>query len=155
MPRLAIPRRDLDPRAPYAQSLNKALADPDPVIGWAGDPSCFMAWNRLENRWEVWRQEPEGDRLIARAPSGERLDVTKLLKGLVERDMTLRNNSAVKQVERILEHNEKLERERTRNAEEVLQERLEKVYHAAVSGGGGREYGYVRPVSLSGAWRDK
>lgn len=152
---LAIPRRDLDPRAPYAQALNKALAEPDPVLGWTGDPSLFMVWNRLESRWEVWRQEPEGDRLIARAPSGERLDITRLIRGLVERDTTLRNNSAIEQVNRILEHNERLEAERTRKAEDYIAEKLERVYAAAVSGGGGSEYGYVRPVSLSGAWKDR
>lgn len=151
---LAIPRRDLDPRAPYAQHLNDILAKPDPVLGWTGDPSLFMVWNRLEARWEVWRQEPEGDRLIARAPSGERLDISRLLRGLVERDTTLRNNSAVDQMNRMIEHNERLQREKDRQMEEALADKLERVYHAAVSGGGGAEYGYVRPVSLSGAWKD-
>lgn len=71
----------------------------------------------------------------------------------MERDITLRNNSAIEQLNRVIEHNERLEAERTRKAEEVIAEQLERVYAAAVSGGGGSTYGYVRPVSLSGAWK--
>jgi len=154
MSRLVTPRRDLDPRAPYAEEINKALHRPDPVLGWAGDPALFAVWHRLESRWEVWEQLPTGYRLIARCPSGERLDISRLLRGLVERDTHLRNNSAVEQMNRMIEHNERLQREKERQMEEALADKLERVYHAAVSGGGGSEYGYVRPVSLSGAWKE-
>lgn len=56
----------VDPRA--MDHLLDRLQNGDQTRGWEGDPRFTLAWNRQEQRWELWRREnDEQYRLFARS----------------------------------------------------------------------------------------
>lgn len=65
----------------------KALKEGYAPLGWEGDPSLFMAWNRQTQRMELWRNCEDGIcRLIIRSRPGQRLVDMKLIQFLVQHD---------------------------------------------------------------------
>lgn len=120
----------LDDRERASVELQRALHRPDPTLGWRGDPDLILAFNRLERRWEVWREEAWQDyttgrwetihRIIARAPTGDRLDVSELIRGLVERDTLIDGQDAVAQVEKLFKDMEADERRKDAEMVEAI-----------------------------------
>lgn len=146
MPRkLEVPRVDLDPRAPYARELNWRLQNPDPTMGWKGDPEMYCGFDRLMGRWQVFTGDPNNPQLVANCPAGERLDMVRLIKGLVERDQHVRNHKSV--TEAVITHNEKVAREREAVMEDSTRETLGKLYRQWARDDG-HNHGYVAPISL-------
>jgi hypothetical protein len=99
-------------RTVMAPEYQRALTEPDATLGWAGDPDLTLAWNRLDQRYEIWREEAWQDyttgkwqtihRIIARAPRGDRLDVTEMIRGLVARDTAVSGQSHEKAMEKYI-----------------------------------------------------
>lgn len=57
-----------------------------PTMGWAGDPRLCLAFNRPDQRWELWRLEHDYQyRLICRSKPGMGLD-NRLISSLVAHD---------------------------------------------------------------------
>jgi hypothetical protein len=77
------------------------LRRPDATLGWSGDHLLTIGFNRIRDVWEVHRERPDGsgkyDFVCRQKEPGERLDVTKVIRGLVARDTTIRGNSALEQ----------------------------------------------------------
>lgn len=126
-----------DFRQSYADYYIKWLREGKPELGWSGDPFLVLAFARIEQRWELWRHEPEPgnpDRhvMIAAGPPGAELNddaVNLLIRRLVAGDMTRRGNSAEAQLDRVVAHNERLHREREAKAADMMAEKLEPFYH--------------------------
>ena len=110
-----------------------------PEMGWSGDPMLSLAFHRIENRWELWRNEPvagQPDRhiLVAKGPVGADLNddaVNLLIMNLVRSDTHARGNSAEDIVENVLKTNEKLEKDRETAAMEETSDALAKFYTEA------------------------
>lgn len=59
----------VDPRA--MDALLDRLQNGDSTRGWEGDPRFTLAWNRVDQRWELWRRESdEAYRMFARSKPG-------------------------------------------------------------------------------------
>lgn len=82
----------------------RALRDPNPSLGWKGDPDLTLAYHHLTG-WEVLREEAffndktrtwEVRHIVIarqRAGSGARFDVNELVRGLVARDTQIAGQS--------------------------------------------------------------
>lgn len=146
MPRkLALPRRDLDLRAPYALEINRRLHNPDATLGWSGAPDLYAGWNRLESRWEVHEVVGDNQTIVARMPTGERFDLTRLICGLVERDTHLRNHASI--TDAVIKANEDASRANSVVMEDATRLTLDKLYHQWARDDG-HNHGYVAPISL-------
>jgi hypothetical protein len=78
----------------------------DPTVGWEGDTRLAVAYNKMTDRWELWRREHDDRyRLIGQSPVGLSFP-TDLVKHLVSIDGR-RGYNAVKHVQ---EHNEAIEK---------------------------------------------
>lgn len=63
------------------------LHEGDATVGWIGDPWLYMAYNKLDNRIEIWRHCEDGvPRMIMRSKPGVRVLDTAVLKFLAEHD---------------------------------------------------------------------
>lgn len=61
---VVVDRRQMD-------DLLDRIQNGDPRIGWEGDPRFCLAFNRPEQRWELWRREMDEEyRLFARSKPG-------------------------------------------------------------------------------------
>lgn len=146
MPRkIEVPRIDIDPRAPYARELNWRLQNPDPTMGWTGDPEMYCGFETLYGQWMIFTGDPNNPTLVARAPQGERLDMVRLIKGLVERDQHIRGHKSV--TEAVIKHNQDVEASHRRVMEDATRETLDKLYHQWAKDDG-HNHGYVAPISL-------
>lgn len=135
----------------------RALHTPRPEIGWQGDPDLTLAYHHLTG-WEVIREEAVFDDhtrtwvtrhiVIARqrAGAGARFDINELLKGLVARDVQVREQSHKKAAEDYIKSVEKEERERERAMFEAIAPVHEKLAWTTA-----KETGDLAPqVSLAG-----
>lgn len=133
----------------------KALRSPRPEIGWQGDPDLTLAYHHLTG-WEVLREEAHlTDRgwetrhiVIARQRPGSntRFDINELLKGLVARDVQVREQSHKKAAEDYIKAVEKEERDR----ENAMYEAIRPV-HEKLAWTTAKETGDLAPqVSLAG-----
>lgn len=110
------------------QQIQEALHRPDPTTGWTGSPDLVAAYNRLEDRWELWEDQGDGThRLIARGPCGERLSIPQMLRGLVERDTRLRGQDHDSLVDKMLKNIEKADAEREAKAVDAIMPVQEKL----------------------------
>lgn len=67
--------------------ITQALKYGYPPHGWEGDERLELAWNREEQRFELWRLEDDGQyHLVCRNRPGQRLVDMNLIKRLVEMD---------------------------------------------------------------------
>lgn len=117
-------------RSILAPEYQKALQHPKPELGWTGDPDLRLAWNRLEDRYEIWREEVFFDHstgkwettfvIIGRAPHGERLDINAMIRGLVARDTKIACQSHRKAMDDYFRRLDAEERQRESEAIEAL-----------------------------------
>lgn len=145
MPRIEVPRIDIDPRASYARELNWRLQNPDPTMGWTGDPDMYCGFETLTGRWMVFTGDPLNPMLIAKAPAGDRLDMARLIKGLVERDIHVRGHKSI--TEAVIKANEDAHRKNSEVMEDATRLTLDKLYHQWAKDDG-HNHGYVAPISL-------
>lgn len=128
------------------------LRRPDPTIGWTGDPLLTVAYNRILDRWEVHRERPDGsgkfDFIARQKEMGQRLDVTQLLRGLVARDTTLRNNTALDQANERIKANQENEKRLDAEAAEQNKELTLKLTRGIITDLGEGSVGYVRPLTV-------
>lgn len=129
--------------AQVGEHLQYPITHGMPEVGWDGDPWLTLAYNKLQDRYELWIEDPGRDPQCvmrskpfseAGAPS-----VQELCRKLAEND--LRKMSEAQVLKRIDDHNLQVQ---ARAAEKGLQEQaqaLEKVYWSV-----GREIGEYRPV---------
>jgi len=73
------------------------------------DPDLEIVWNKLEDRYEVWREEWDEARqavipqLVARGPAGKtRVDIAQVISRLRAMDTRLAGQSHVEQMDRYL-----------------------------------------------------
>lgn len=137
------------------EQYQRALTNPDPTLGWQGDPDLVLAHNRLLDRWEIWREEAwfdvasetwqTGHLIIGSGPASGKLSIPGILKGLVERDTRVQDQSHARAMD---QHFKDLDAETKRRDDEFfeklapVQEKL--AWHMA------KESGDLSPyVSLS------
>jgi hypothetical protein len=97
-------------------------------LGWEGDPLLFLAWNRQDQRMELWRHNLAGDGkagIVMRSKPGQRTADMNLIRFLVEHDTRRGYNP----VDDYKAHN--LKREATlRDAQrDKMGEAAERLYH--------------------------
>lgn len=141
-----------DPRDHLLREATEILRRPSPELGWSGDTDLYVAYNRLLDNWEVWRENEDGTFqpvMRQRSPS-QPLDIAAVIRSLVERDTRLRGNSHAEQMDRLIANNEAKSAEHEALAAEALRETMERVYHAAASKDLKHETGYVRPMTVGG-----
>ena len=128
-----------DPRQQAADALIDQIRFGKPELGWSGDPALSLAFHRIENRWELWRHEPEPGLperhvIVARGPVGQDINedaINLLIRRLVEMDTHRAGNSAEDIVERVLRNNAKLDARKEREAVEQTSDALAKFYFEA------------------------
>lgn len=145
----------LNTRQSVAEHWIRPLREGKPELGWSGDPFLVLAFHQIENRWELWRNEPERgnpDRhvMIAKGPIGQDINQTAidiLIRKLVEMDTHRAGNSAEAQMERILRENEEHDRKRTQEAADAIADPLAKFYYEAGKTMGVTETNFYFPGS--------
>jgi len=128
-----------DPRQQAADRLIRPLREGKPELGWSGDPFLVLVFERLTQRWELWRNEPapgQPDRhvLISKGPVGQDINedaINLLIRQLVRMDTTRAGNSAEAISDMVDRENARLERQRDQQAVDATGEALAKFYHEA------------------------
>ena len=128
-----------DPRQQVADRLIQPLREGKPELGWSGDPDLVLVFERISNRWELWRHEPlrgHQDRhvMIAKGPVGQDLNedaINLLIMRLRDADTHRDGNSAEALVERALDHNDRVTAEANARAADAIAEPLATFYHEA------------------------
>lgn len=128
-----------DSRQQMADRLIKPLRDGKPELGWSGDPDLVLVFERISNRWELWRFEPlqgNPDRhvMVAKGPVGQDLNedaVNLLIRNLVASDTHRSGNSAEQIVEDAIDHNDRLTAAANATAADAIADPLAKFYHEA------------------------
>lgn len=132
-----------DPRQAIADRLIEPIRKGKPELGWPGDPALALAFNRIEQRWELWEELADGKyRLVAKGPIGQEINeesINRLILKLIEMDTHRPGNSAADMVERVLKHNEKVDAEQTEAAADATADALAKFYYEA-----GKAFGVTR-----------
>jgi hypothetical protein len=89
----------------------------DPVRGWEGDPYLAVYWDQPNARWELWREEFDGEhRKVCQSAPGVPFD-ERLIDELVSWDQRRR---AIDIHAEIGAHNERVDAERLRPHHEYL-----------------------------------
>ena len=128
-----------DPRQQAADRLIRPLREGKPELGWSGDPMLVLVFERMTQRWELWRNEPEPgfpDRhvLISKGPVGQDINedaINLLIQQLVRMDTHRAGNSAEAISDMVDRENDRLERRREREAVEQTSDALAKFYFEA------------------------
>lgn len=157
MPR-ARDLQNLHDRSILGPEYQRRLREPDATLGWSGDPDLVLAYNRLLDVYEVWREEPFFDHatgkwvddyvvVARRNVRGARFDIAELIRGLVARDSWIEGQSAEKAMEKYLADVEA----EAKAHEDAMFEALRPV-HEKLAWTVARDTGDLTPfVSLSGA----
>jgi len=114
-----------------------------PEVGWDGDPYLTLAYNKLEDRFEIWVEDPGRDpRCVMRSGSFTMYGTPSIHELCIHlRDHDLRKRSVNEVLLDLDRHNRATEK---RAQDKGLQEQaaaLEKVYWAV-----GREVGEYKPT---------
>jgi hypothetical protein len=128
-----------DPRQQIADRLIEPIRRGKPELGWSGDPLLAISFHRIEQRWELWRNEPvpgNPDRhvLIARGPVGQDINedaINILISKLVQMDTHRAGNSAAAIDAAVDRENARLEASRERQAVDATGDALAKFYYEA------------------------
>lgn len=111
---------------PEVEDLVHRLHFGDATLGWEGDERLAL-YMSADKRWELWRLENDGEyRMVMRSKPNTKLD-SRIIMHLVAHDVQRGYNvhNAIKS------HNEGLETNRDKAAQEATAEAIRKVYHAA------------------------
>lgn len=136
-----------DPRQQVADRLIRPLREGKPELGWSGDPFLVLVFERISQRWELWRNEPAPgfpDRhvLVSRGPVGQDINedaINLLIRQLVRMDTHRSGNSAEAISDAVDRENDRLERRRESEAVDATADALAKFYFEA-----GRAFGVGR-----------
>lgn len=110
---------------PEVQDIVDRLQNGDPSIGWEGDPRLAL-YRTEDHRWELWRLEESGQMvMVCRSKPGLGLDARLILQ-LMRHDAR-RGNDALKVLQSIVDHNDRLEERREAEAVDALMGAREKV----------------------------
>jgi|TARA_R110002020_G_scaffold1690_5_gene7686 hypothetical protein len=128
-----------DPRQQIADRLIRPLREGKAELGWSGDPFLSLAFHRIENRWELWRLEPQSGNpdnhtLVARGPIGQDINestVNQLIRRLVEMDTHRDGNSAEQMVENAIRHNDHRDTQQINDGADATADALAKFYYEA------------------------
>lgn len=113
-----------------------------PEVGWDGDPWLTLAYNKLQDRYEIWVEDPGRDPVcvMRSKPFDEGVpSIQELCAHLASHD--LRKIAASTIEKRIDDHNLKVQAAAAERGLQQQAEALEKVYWHV-----GREVGEYRPV---------
>ncbi len=113
-----------------------------PEVGWEGDPFLTLAYNKLQDRYEIWVEMPGRDpQCVMRSkPFSEGVpSIQELCQKLADND--LRKISEDQVLKRIDDHNLKVEADAAERGFQEQAAALQEVYWHV-----GREVGEYRPV---------
>lgn len=108
--------------------LVDALQNGYPPLGWEGDPLLFLAYNRADDRIELWRHNLNRDGkpgMIMRSKPGQRVADMNLIRFLIEHD-TRRNDVAAD----IAKHNAKVKSDHAAAQRDKMEEAADRLRHA-------------------------
>ena len=128
-----------DPRQQIADRLVRPLREGKAELGWGGDPLLSLAFHRIENRWELWRLEPQpgnpdSHTLVARGPVGQDINedsINQLIRRLIEMDTHREGNSAEQMVENAIRHNDRRDTQQINDGANATADALAKFYYEA------------------------
>lgn len=152
--------QNLHDRTTLGPEYQARLINPDPTLGWLGDPDLVLTYNRLEEVYEVWREEVIYDTAIndyvsrptiiaKRNVKGARFDIADLIRSLVSRDSYVKGQSAKQAMEKYLAEVDKEDRDARAAMVDAFLEPHAKVAHALA-----KSEGQLSSfVSLSGAYK--
>lgn len=93
----------------------------DPTIGWEGDERLAVYFDQATERWEIWRLEDDNEyRRVCRSQPRAMFD-ERVLWDLCQWD---RQRRTVSIHDEIAEHNDRLDRERRRAADDEMREEI-------------------------------
>jgi hypothetical protein len=96
-------------------------------LGWEGDPRLTLAYNRVEDRIELWREEDDGEfRIVTRSRPGMRTVDMNLVKFLVDHDRQ-RGFDPQKAVD---DHNEKILKHNYEKTQGAIDEAADRLHGA-------------------------
>lgn len=107
--------------------LVDALQNGYPPLGWEGDPLLFLAYNRADDRIELWRHNLNRDGrpgLVMRSKPGQRVADMNLIRFLLENDT--RRNDVVANIQK---HNDKVRKDAADAQRDKMEEAADRLYH--------------------------
>ena len=129
--------------AAVGEHLQEPISYGMPEVGWDGDPFLTLAYNKLQDRYEIWITDPGRDPIcvMRSKPFTENgvPSVQELCAHLAAND--LRKISAERITDRIDSHNEAIEKAAREKGLQEQAAAMEKVYWHV-----GKEVGEYRPV---------
>jgi len=135
-----MPLSDIYSRHDVADRFIDQIRNGDPTLGWGGDPRLVLAYNNgLNQRWELLRHEPVRNHpnrhvMVLAGPPGAEINqaaINLLIRRLVEADTHRAGNSHVDQMNEIIKHNERLEKQRVEEGAAATADALAKFYYEA------------------------
>lgn len=136
-------RHELETAA-VGEHLQHYIRNGMPEVGWDGDPFLTLTYNRLEDRYELWQQDPGREPVCVMrsqtfSDKGHVPSIHELCIHLAAHD--LRKIAEGQILKRIDDHNARIEQEARERGFQEQAAALEKVYWHV-----GREVGEYRPV---------
>lgn len=106
--------------------LLQRLQHGDPTRGWEGDPRLSLAYNRPEDRWELWRWEWDGEyRLVMRSKPGHPIPLD-----VIDQLVLMDRNRGFDVSQYVRDHNERVDREQEYQFSERMGPKYEKLQWA-------------------------
>ena len=96
-------------------------------LGWEGDPLLYLAWNRQDQRMELWRHNLNRDGkpgMVMRGRPGQRVADMNLIRFLVEHDT--RRTDVLGNIEK---HNAQVRKDALSAQRDKMGEAAERLYH--------------------------
>lgn len=97
-------------------------------LGWEGDPQLFLAWNRQDQRIELWRHANDGTGkafMVLRGPVGMRVADLRVIDFLVKHD-TRRGYDPVQEMAK---HNAARRKQVDDDTRDRMSEAADRLYH--------------------------
>jgi hypothetical protein len=102
-----------------------------PEIGWDGDPFLSLYLNKLSDTWEVWDEIGDEPKLLCRRPAAiGRVEDAVITLCANLRDHDFRKHKPEDIVDRVVQKNEILKREKDRVHSEKRMEASDRIRHA-------------------------
>ena len=126
-----------------ADHIQELIRQPDPIIGWEGNPWFTVVRHELTDDIEIWFERPGYDpQMVSRAKSDPPPDLRRLLEGLMEWGDNARTPMGEK-LAKIDKHNDAILDARRKRLDDELDEakdRLELAVVKDIQGMRGRLY---------------
>jgi hypothetical protein len=125
----ALLRQRIEQEA-LGEHIQALVRQPNPIIGWEGNPWFTVSRHKLLDRIEIWYEKPGEEQLVAHAPMDPPPDLGAMLKGLMEWGDG-RRISMEDKLQKIDDHNDRIEAAEKQRAKDQYEEAVDTLALAA------------------------